>query len=164
MRVLRMRLERIDRGDVDDAPAYAVARRDRLHMANGGDHHVIGSLDIDRHRRVPVRVGQLKDRFARVNGRAIDQRVDAPKLVCDGPKCGEGVVLVPDIALSRVAGPSRRKRRRKRGGGRIGVQINHRQTRRAPFHRHIGQQPAKARSGADDRNIQSVHCVTPFCV
>lgn len=77
MRVLRMRLEGVDRGDIDNA-ARDVRHIDELsHMQNGGHHHVIGALDVDGVFQIPVFIRDFKDWLARIDGCAVDERMHA---------------------------------------------------------------------------------------
>jgi hypothetical protein len=157
MGILGMRLEGIDRRHVDD-PARHFRRIDEaLHVQHGGHHHVIGALDVDGVFEIPIGIGDLENGLARIDRRAVDERMDAPEPRRNFLEGGMGAFLDGDIAA-----------RGRDFGAEIGqdpggfgesllVLIDQSDLRSAALDHQFRGGEAKARSAAHDYRRLSLH-------
>ena len=77
-----MGLEGIDGGDIDDPASNLAVERLGPHVGHRRRHHVVSPAHIDLPVEIPILVGDVENRPARIDPGAIDETVDPAELAC----------------------------------------------------------------------------------
>ncbi|MCY1370294.1 hypothetical protein D9M69_573810 [compost metagenome] len=98
MGVLRVCLEGVYGGDVDDTASHLGGTLQRQEVFDAGHHQVVGAANVDRALQLPVGIFDLQNGLTRIDAGAVHQHLNAPEAPVDVLDQRSAGLLAGDIA------------------------------------------------------------------